>query len=230
MNLPAACAATATCIAATAVLVWADARGMLPLRAAAKTLASAAFVAVALALEGLATPFGQALTGALLLGALGDLLLLGRRNALFLAGLVAFLLAHAAFAAAFVLGGLNAWAVMLAGLPALLLGRALLRWMRPHLPDGMRAPVLAYVATILLMCALAAGHAVHAGSTGPAGHATHAGAGWLPAAALLFAASDVAVARERFVQPAVLNRAWGLPTYYAAQLIFAWSLAGVAPA
>ena len=43
--------------------------------------------------------------------------------------------------------------------------------------------------------------------------------------ALAFAASDVSVARERFVAPAFANGAWGLPLYFAAQLVLAGSVA-----
>jgi hypothetical protein len=39
--------------------------------------------------------------------------------------------------------------------------------------------------------------------------------------ALAFTASDVSVARDRFVQPAFHNRAWGLPLYFGAQLLLA---------
>ena len=42
-------------------------------------------------------------------------------------------------------------------------------------------------------------------------------------AAVMFAVSDIFVARDRFVSPSVVNRLWGLPLYYAAQLIFALS-------
>ena len=42
--------------------------------------------------------------------------------------------------------------------------------------------------------------------------------------AIVFAASDVAVARDRFVARSFVNRAWGLPAYYAAQLVLAWSV------
>lgn len=41
------------------------------------------------------------------------------------------------------------------------------------------------------------------------------------AGALAFTASDVSVARDRFVQHGFVNRAWGLPFYYAAQLLIA---------
>ena len=44
------------------------------------------------------------------------------------------------------------------------------------------------------------------------------------AGAALFFASDLAVARDKFVAPGFTNRAWGLPAYYAGQLLIAWSL------
>jgi len=46
----------------------------------------------------------------------------------------------------------------------------------------------------------------------------------LAIAALMFAASDVSVARNRFVARKIVNKVWGLPLYYAAQLLFATSI------
>ena len=43
--------------------------------------------------------------------------------------------------------------------------------------------------------------------------------------AVMFYGSDLAVARDRFVAPGFSNRAWGLPLYYAAQLVIAASTA-----
>ena len=55
-----------------------------------------------------------------------------------------------------------------------------------------------------------------------------AGAPWMiPVGALLFTASDIAVVRDRFVSKGFSNRLWGLPLYYAAQLIIAWSIMAV---
>ena len=39
------------------------------------------------------------------------------------------------------------------------------------------------------------------------------------AGAIAFTASDISVARDRFVQPGFANRAWGLPLYYLAQVL-----------
>ncbi len=46
----------------------------------------------------------------------------------------------------------------------------------------------------------------------------------LAVGALLFFASDLAVARDKFLARAFANKAWGLPAYYAGQLCIAWSL------
>ena len=47
------------------------------------------------------------------------------------------------------------------------------------------------------------------------------------AGAALFLVSDLAVARDQFVQRAFVNRLWGLPAYYAGQLLIAWTLIGL---
>jgi uncharacterized membrane protein YhhN len=158
--------------------------------------------------------YGRLILGALLLSWLGDALLLSDRAAAFLAGLAAFLLAHVLFAAAFIAGGTSLEAAALAGAVSALVGAFVLRWLWPHVPPDFRLPVLAYVLTILAMCVAAAAHA------------SHAGRWWVLAGALLFAASDIAVARERFVKPARVNQLWGLPTYFIAQLVLAWSVTG----
>ncbi len=146
----------------------------------------------------------------LVLCLLGDLLLIPlERPAVFRAGVFAFLAGHVAYSAAFLtrpisLAGLVAAAVLL----ALVLG-GVLRWLAPSLPKDMAGPVRAYMVVIGLMSALACG-------------VTAAGGPWAVAAgALAFTASDVSVARDRFVRHEFVNRAWGLPLYYAAQLLIA---------
>jgi uncharacterized membrane protein YhhN len=47
---------------------------------------------------------------------------------------------------------------------------------------------------------------------------------FIVAAAGMFAISDIAVARDQFVQHSLGNKLWGIPLYYAAQLLFAISL------
>ena len=47
--------------------------------------------------------------------------------------------------------------------------------------------------------------------------------------AVMFYLSDLSVARERFVRSGFVNRIWGLPAYYVAQLILAWTIFGAHP-
>lgn len=206
-------ALTFACTVAVALLLVAEARGLGALRALAKLTASSAFVAVALVLGGLQTGYGRWIVAALVLGWLGDALLLSERGAAFLGGLAAFLLSHLCFAAGFVSGGVAAGAMLGAAVLALAAGALIWRWLRPYPSGVMRVAVPAYVAVILAMCCAAAGHAV------AQGHAA------VLAGALLFAASDLAVARERFVARSLVNKLWGLPTYFAAQLLLAWTVA-----
>ena len=49
----------------------------------------------------------------------------------------------------------------------------------------------------------------------------------LGAAGALWWVSDLAVARQRLMVDSIWNRVWGLPCYYAGQLLLAWSLAWV---
>ena len=68
---------------------------------------------------------------------------------------------------------------------------------------------------------------MHKFTTALAGLALSAGAvagGASPAlvvGATMFLFSDLAVARDRFIAPGIRNRLWGLPLYYAAQLVLA---------
>ena len=200
------------CLALTAALILAIHRGSALATAVFKSGASVAFLATAWSLGALASPMGRLMLLALGLSVVGDLCLLSRHSRWFLAGLGVFLLAHLAFAAAFATG---AWSVAGTGAGAvgmLVVGLVSLRWMWPHLHGVMRPAVVAYIVAIGVMCALAIGHSVASGH-------------WLIAiGALLFAASDLSVARQAFVAPSRINQTWGLPAYYAAQLLLAWSV------
>lgn len=213
-----ALALTLVCALAVAALLATlragDRRGAPIARAVAKLTASTAFVGVAVALGAWDSRYGRWVLGALVLGWLGDALLLGRAKAWFLGGLVAFLLSHGLYATAFTAGPLAPAVLTPAAVLAAVAGGVALRWLLPHAPRGLRGPVALYVAVILAMCVAAAGHAAASGR-------------WaVLAGALLFAVSDVAVARDRFVQPGPVNKAWGWPTYFAAQLVLAWTVAG----
>jgi uncharacterized membrane protein YhhN len=176
----------------------------------AKPVASLAVIWAGLAAGALDSSYGQLVLLGLVLCLVGDVLLIPlERPAVFRAGVFAFLAGHVAYSAAFLTRpldplGLAAGAVLL----AVVVG-AVLRWIGPTLPAGMVWPVRVYMVVIGLMSALACG-------------VTAAGGPWAVAVgALAFTASDVSVARDRFVRHEFVNRAWGLPLYYAAQLAIA---------
>ncbi len=200
--------------------VFAEARGLPGLRVAATLVASGAFVTIGgLAVAASATAFTQLMFAGLVLGAVGDVALLGRGPRAFLVGLVAFLLGHVAYLVGIAqLEPPDRWLAD-AGLTALLpigvgLTALAILWRRL---GAMRVPVILYVVTIVTMviAALAAtrAHAL------PWPRCLYLGVG-----ATLFFASDLSVARDRFIGRALANKLWGLPAYFAGQLLVAWSL------
>ncbi|MSP61979.1 MAG: lysoplasmalogenase [Myxococcales bacterium] len=207
-------ACTILTVVAIAGLLFAEWRNSVAGRWLTKPIAALGFVAAALAAGALESRFGLSILAGLSLSLVGDVFLISSALPSFRAGLFTFLLGHVAFAAAFVLRGVDLrWSgfslVALTGV-AWFVGR----WLLPHVEAKMRGPVVAYIAVISAMVALAAGTvAAH-------GHPILLGA------AIAFFLSDLSVARDRFVAPGFANRLWGLPLYYGAQLLFAWSLAG----
>lgn len=205
--LPVAVCAAAVCLLLLAE--WRDSRTGVCL---AKPLASACFLWTALASGATGSAYGRLVLLGLALCACGDVLLIPRESArAFQAGIGSFLLAHVAYLAGFLWLGASATALLVSGVVLAGLAWSLLRWLGPHLGD-FRTPVRVYVAVIMLMVACAVGAAA-AGASALA-----------PVGALAFAASDVSVARDRFVAAGFVNAAWGLPLYYAAQLLLAGSV------
>lgn len=197
--------ATAVCVIACAVLILAEARGLRRLRVVAKTTASIAFIVVG-GLGGDSDVARWIVIG-LVLGALGDVALLRPEKRAFLVGLGAFLLGHAAYVVACASAvPVDRWTAPFGVAPVIAAATALV-WLWPHVERAMRPPVIAYVITIVAMVigAIAVGRPR------------------LVVGASLFFISDLAVARDKFVHTSVANRAWGLPAYYAGQLLIAWS-------
>jgi uncharacterized membrane protein YhhN len=180
-----------------------------------KPATSALFLLVAF-LRDPQTPFDWLVVAALVLSAVGDVALIPSARRWFLAGLVAFLLAHVAYALA-LWSRPEPWAFRPLALAAIAgASLATFAWLRPHL-GAMLRPVVAYMAVITLMLAAA-------WSLGPPGWT--AASAQLALAATLFYVSDLTVARVRFVPgTGFADRAIGLPLYYAAQFLFAFSVA-----
>jgi len=210
--ISAAVACSLACLLAVAGLLLAEWRAWPATRALCKASASAAFVALALSLHALDSSLGRWMLLAGGLSWLGDVCLLSGSSVFFLAGLGSFLLAHLAFGAAFATGPLDGRALLVGLLLMGGVGALALRWLWPHLRGAYRTAVASYVLAIMAMCALAGARASALGA-------------WPVAlGALAFAASDLAVARERFISASGWNKAWGLPLYYAAQLVLTWSI------
>ncbi len=181
----------------------------------AKTLASAAFIACAIAADAFSTVAGQMLFIALVWSFLGDVLLVfkGSRPA-FIFGIAAFLMAHLGYVMLFRVRGLELTSVLIGlavfGVFAFFIWRVLSR----HVQGGMRVAVGAYIAVITLMVATSVSTSLVV--VGPDIFEQA-----LPfVAAFLFWVSDLTVARQRFVQQSMWNRVIGLPLYYAAQYLF----------
>jgi len=198
------------CAVAVAGLLWAEWRRSRTGLWLTKPVASLAFIWAALAMGALETTYGQLVLLGLVLCLLGDLWLIPLgRPAIFKAGVFAFLAGHVAYSAAFLTRPLDPLGLAVAAvlLAVVLLG--VLRWLAPSLPPDMVGPVRIYMLVIGVMSALACG-------------VSAAGGPWAVAVgALAFTASDISVARDRFVRHEFLNRAWGLPLYYGAQLLIA---------
>ena len=198
------------CAVAVAGLLVAEYR---PSRAGlwlAKPIASLAFIWAGHAAGALDSSYGQLVLLGLVLCLVGDVLLIPlERPAVFRAGVFAFLAGHVAYSAAFLTRPLDPLGLVAGSVLLAVVVGAVLRWVGPALPAGMVWPVRVYMLVIGVMAALACG-------------VTAAGGSWAVAVgALAFTASDVSVARDRFVRHEFVNRAWGLPLYYAAQLAIA---------
>jgi uncharacterized membrane protein YhhN len=181
-------------------------------KAVCKLGASSTFLLFAVSLGATTTTYGRLVLAALLLSWVGDALLLSGAERVFFAGLVAFLLAHASYTGAFWTTGTPLFVSLAALMCFGAAGVVTLRWLWPHLSAGDRPPVVAYILVIVVMCAAATGSSRAVGSLVPV------------VGAACFMASDVAVARDRFVVRSVANRLWGLPLYYFAQLLLAWTV------
>lgn len=179
-----------------------------------KMIASSAFVVVGISVGALKTRYGRIVLAALLLSWVGDLLLTRESEKMFLFGLGSFLLAHVAYIAAFLARGIDRKTTLVALLPIALISLGTAVWLAPYVPADFVIPVRVYTVVISLMVVAAFG------SKG-------AGAPWfVPIGALLFYFSDLSVATGQFMQTEFPNYLWGLPFYFAGQVLLALSARG----
>ena len=201
-------------LAGLAALLLSEWRGLRAGVWIAKLVASTGFLGAAYAAGAMSSPYGRFVFAGLALSWLGDLLLIPKQKAAFLGGLVAFLLGHVAYATAFIVRGVSIGALVVAAVLLAVPLVASLRWLGPYVTGTMRIPVRAYVAVISIMVMCAAGTLWEHGDP------------VILLGAAAFYVSDLAVARDHFVVRGFTNKLWGLPLYYGAQLLLAWTVAG----
>ena len=158
-----------------------------------------------------AAAYKPLIVAGLLCSLAGDVFLMLPRDR-FVAGLVSFLFAHLFYVAAFTLDGGRAPRAR-AALPLVVYGAVMLRLLWPRL-GRLKAPVVVYVAVILLMAWQAANRWLASGDGGSASALV---------GALLFVASDSALAWARFRGGFGGAQAVVLGTYFAAQWLIALS-------
>jgi uncharacterized membrane protein YhhN len=193
---------------ATASLLRAVRVGDRGVEIVAKTVASVAFVILGATGWSHGDGFTTWIVAGLALCAVGDVLLLWDRT--FDAGLGTFLLGHIAYIAAFHhVRSIDGWSMAVLA-PLVLAGFGAAIWLWPYL-EGRRASVSAYIAVISVMV------------WGAIAATTAGRSPMLAIGALFFYLSDLTVARHRFVASDFVNRAVGLPLYYAGQVLIALS-------
>jgi uncharacterized membrane protein YhhN len=184
-----------------------------------KPAASAAFVALAYQQGALQTRYGTWIFGGLVLAALGDVLLIPKAVLPFRLGILSFLLGHVAFTVAFFVRGVAFPPFEGLLVVTLLVAFFVGRWLWPHAGE-LKGAVVMYIAVISVMVPAALATAI--ADAGGAG-ARSPGA-LIAVGAVAFYLSDLSVARDRFVKEGFVNRAWGLPLYYAAEVLLALSV------
>ena len=209
--------AVALCGVAVVALLWAEKAQASWGVWLAKPVAAGTFLWLARGLGASDTAYGRRILLALILCWLGDVLLIPEGGPWFRFGIVAFLLGHLAYAAAFLCWPVAYPWLIFGGLAMGLFAWRVGVWLIPHLQTPPQraylVPVRCYVAVISAMVAVAI--AVVGAGAPPR----------LLLGAVLFAASDLSVAKRRFVRASFVDAAWGLPLYFAAQLVLASSVA-----
>jgi uncharacterized membrane protein YhhN len=146
----------------------------------------------------------------------GDVFLVLPQDRMFLLGLVSFLLGHVFYVICFFyVADVGQW-TWIGGLVVLAVSGGVFFWLRPHL-GNMLLPVIAYIVVITIMVVGAWTVLGDAGLNYPGRLLVFIGA-------VSFYLSDLFVARDRFLKAEFTNRLIGLPLYYGAQFMLAFSV------
>lgn len=198
-----------------ASLVWAEFKNKKRWQYWLKPMAAIGFILIAILGGALYWGYGQWIVYGLVTCALGDICLLSRtRDYVFKLGMLAFGIGHFCYLTAFIIwtngvSGLNVWSAL-----PVAVGAGFLFWLKPKLPHGMSIPVTIYGFLIIVMVI----------------RSLDVGLWMVPVAAILFALSDMFVAKDRFIDKydgakTNPNALIITPLYFSAQLLFALSAA-----
>lgn len=178
-----------------------------------KSIASGCFILIALTLADVSSSFSNWMILGFTWCFIGDLALIkSKKETFFLFGIIAFGLGHICFGIAFILVGSIGTLFTTTLIISLILMILSYNWLRSHLKSRFRILVPLYILIIGSMVAL----------SGYAWEGSYRNG--VIIGAVLFALSDVFVAREAFVKSEFRNKLIGLPLYYLAQIILALSL------
>jgi uncharacterized membrane protein YhhN len=197
-------------------LVWAESTGNNWLALGFKTPLSMLFVITAL-LQPKAWPkyFKFVFIG-LILGLVGDVCLGLPGLTAFRVGLVAFLAGHILYILAFAIFTRPADWINPVNILIIAISGCVYLWFLPHL-GKMLVPVTFYILVISVM--VVGAWAVFRNSG-----VRRLGAWFILVGAVFFYVSDIFVAHQRFVTEQFYNRLFGLPLYYTAQFLLAFSV------
>jgi uncharacterized membrane protein YhhN len=183
-----------------------------------KPVVSALFVITAVTRNHLDVDYFMAICMGLVFCLIGDVCLIFMTvRKMFLAGLVSFLTGHLAYLAAFSCFADLSVLTWIFLVVFAVLGLGVYRWLAPNL-GTMKVPVIAYIVIITVMV-------IGAVSLFGNRQVSDTGRYLVLTGALSFYLSDLFVARNQFVKNEYINRLFGLPLYFFAQFLIAFSVA-----
>ena len=197
-------------------LLWAEGTGANWLSLGFKTPLSILFVVAALLQPRVIPKYFKFVFTGLFLGLVGDVCLGLPGITAFRIGLVAFLAGHILYILAFAIlarsaDWINPWNILIIAISGFVYW-----WLLPHL-GKMLVPVTFYIVVISMMVAAAWAAFRNRG-------VRRTGAWFILIGAVFFYVSDIFVAHQRFVTEQFYNRLIGLPLYYTAQFLIAFSV------
>jgi len=187
-------------------------KGLLP----TKTLLSLLFIITAISQSHLIQPYTLFIIIGLLFCLGGDVFLALPQDRMFLFGLVSFLLGHVCYVIGFIWIAGPGKMTLIGVIVTIALSGIVYLWLKPHL-GTMKKPVIAYILVISFMF-------IGAWSVLGMPEQPFAARLFVFIGAACFYISDIFVARDRFIQNAFINRLLGLPLYYLAQFMLAFSI------